>query len=227
MLRNTKIDINGIKHIIFDFDGVIAETDYGRFEVLSKILTKYDIDFKNRFHIEDISGTPTDIFLNKHFPNLGAFQIETIVKKRKEEYINNIDKYCNVYPGSVETLNDFFNLGYIIYLATTNNAFIATKLTDYAGISDLFHSVFPREKIINKEYNKKDYDLLLSETNINPIESIVIEDSLTGLKSAKENKVACIGFNRFGNKKIDEISDFSVNSYNELRRIFGLEDTIL
>ena len=75
------IDPNIIKHIVFDFDGVIAETDTARFEVLSNILEQFGIDFKNEYKLLDLVGTPTDIFLKQNFKLIPSGILEPKVTK--------------------------------------------------------------------------------------------------------------------------------------------------
>ncbi len=48
--------------IIFDFDGVIADTDLGRYKVLKQILLDYDTELANSFNKKDLIGLSTKSF---------------------------------------------------------------------------------------------------------------------------------------------------------------------
>jgi len=227
------IDPNIIKHIVFDFDGVIAETDTARFEVLSNILKQFGIDFKNEYKLLDLVGTPTDIFLKQNFKFLSNKDIESIVKRRRQTYLNNLEKYCRAYSGAINTIWDLRTKGYKIHLATTNDMLVVEKLLSHLKLFNSFDSIFYREKIVNSHTHKKDYKLFLTESCIDPamvvvVEDsdpamvVVVEDSMVGVKAAKDANLSCIAFDRFDNIALKKHADLTLRSYVEFRALFGL-----
>jgi beta-phosphoglucomutase len=216
------IDPNIIKHIVFDFDGVIAETDTARFEVLSNILEQFGIDFKNEYKLLDLLGTPTDIFLKQNFKFLSNEDIESIVKRRRQNYLNNLEEYCRAYPGAINTIGDLRTKGYKIHLATTNDMLVVEKLLSHLKLFNSFDSIFYREKIVNSHTHKKDYKLFLTESCIDPAMVVVVEDSMIGVKAAKDANLSCIAFDRFDNLALKKYADLTLRSYVEFRALFGL-----
>lgn len=222
MLGAMQIDRHKFKHIIFDFDGVIAETDTARFKVISKILLKYNINLERNHGPYDLIGQTTDVFLSNNYPSLKKNEISQIVKERRSTFLSNIENSCIVFPGAVKTIHDLKNSNNIIYLATTNERFVAQKLLEHIGIINIFETCFFREDIVNKKTNKKDYGLFLSKMSIEPDELMVIEDSMIGILSAKENLLFCIAFNKNDDQRIMKIADVSIKTYADLRKILGL-----
>ncbi len=214
--------MNYRKNIIFDFDGVIAETEYGRYQLLSIILKKYDFDFKKKFTVKDIAGIPTDIFLQNNFPQFSSTELKMLVSKRRELFFNNLSKYCSIMVGAVQTIRDLNKEGHHLFLATLNNAIDGERLLQFIGIENEFIKKFYRESILNKETSKKDYLKVLKTLNLNGTDCVVIEDSVTGLSSAKKCSMYSIGFNSHNSKDIQRIADQTVNNYNELRVVFDL-----
>ena len=210
------------KNIIFDFDGVIAETEHGRFELLAEMLKEYNIDLAENYTVTDIAGTPTDIFLTKNFSKLSFEKINTIVKKRRKIFFDNLDKYCYVYPGACETIWDLYKEGFNLVLATTNDREVGEKLINALNIRNKFSHKFYRETIQNKITQKKDYSILIKTMMINAKDWIVIEDSFVGVSSAKENSIYCIAFNRYDDEMIKNMADVTVTNYNELRQLLNL-----
>lgn len=155
MLTITNVKQEKFKHIIFDFDGVIADTDTARFKILAEILSKYNIDLQTDFNKSDIVGNPTDIFLHNNYPLLNKDKIKNIVEKRRTEYLSNLEKHCIVYPKAVQTINDLRADGHSIHLATTNESFVAQKLITYIGIRDAFNTCFLETILLIKLPNKK------------------------------------------------------------------------
>lgn len=210
------------KNIIFDFDGVIAETEQGRYELLAELLTNYDINLKQIFSVQDIAGTPTDIFLARSFPALTDGQIAHIVKERRSIFFKDLRKYCSIYPGAPETIRDLAKRSCKVILATTNDEVVGDKLLKFIGIENEFTHKFYRDDIQNVSTQRKDYSMLIQKLGILPTDSIIVEDSYVGVFSAKSNDFFCIAFNRYGDKKISDLADITVNDFNQLRSVFGL-----
>ena len=208
------------RNIIFDFDGVIADTEYGRYKLLAKILKEFGIKFDKDFSVKDIAGTPTDIFLYKNYKNLSQKERNYIVEKRRKIFLDNLPEYCRVYPGAPETIKYLNKQGYEVSLATTNELEVAEKLIQFVGVDQEFQHKLYRSQINNPKNKSKDYSLLLRLLKYKPSDCIVIEDSIVGVSSAKKNHMYCIAFNRYSENKITELADIVVNDYDELIKLF-------
>ena len=49
-----------LKSLIFDFDGVISDTDELRFKLLTSILSEYNIDLSSTNNPKELAGITTD-----------------------------------------------------------------------------------------------------------------------------------------------------------------------
>lgn len=210
------------KNIIFDFDGVIAETEHGRYELLATLLTNHGVNLKENYAVQDIAGIPTDIFLKTNFPALTNEKIVEIVKERRNLFFKDLGKYCSVYPGASETIKDLKKQGYSVILATTNDSVVGEKLLEFIGIENEFTHKLYRNDIQNIETQKKDYSMLVKKLGVRPNNSVIIEDSYIGISSAKSNSFFCIAFNRYGDKSIENLADITISDFRELRSVFKL-----
>ena len=206
-----------VKTIIFDLDGVLADTDTGRFSVLGEILMDYGIDFHNEQVVENLAGISTLKFLQVHYPKLAEFHAE-IVAERQKRFLSNLNKYCIPFPGSQEVVRNLSSY-YSLYVATTNETAIAVKLLKHLGIHQYFKDVFGRNITEVQTDSLKNYKATLLELNISARDCIVIEDSIVGIRAAKKEDIFCIAFNPGGDKMVDELADASVKNFLELRRL--------
>lgn len=210
-----------IKCIIFDFDGVIAETDEGRFQLLSEILIDYNINLLKDFHYSDTVGISTYSFLKLHYgKNLSDFDIENIVDRRSDKYLKNLNKFCSPIPGAIKTIIDLKNKSHELYICTTNDEIIINTLLQYLKIVKYFSRVFPRNEIKIKGSLLKNYRYVLDEVNCDISDSLVIEDSEIGVKSALVIGALTV---HFGSKKIDIVDDnlIHASNYNELNKLIA------
>ncbi len=207
-----------INNLIFDLDGVLADTDKARYQILKQVLAEYDIDLEKIATVKDLEGISTKKFLERFLTDLKKYH-DDIIKKRHDIYLNNLEKFCIPFPNMKETLEYLANK-YTLYVATTNSLDIAIKLLEHLGIKHLFKDILGREKTEN-ENRLKDYSKVLKELKLDKNNCIVIEDSYVGIKAVKDAGLFCIGFNHYNNPEIDKLADIVVNSYLELKEILG------
>ncbi len=215
------MELPDTKNIIFDFDGVIADTDNGRFIILSEILENYNIKLSSYASVHDLEGVSTFRFLKTKFPKLSE-SFEKIIKKRHSIYMDNLDKYCKSYPNTVETIKKFHKEGWRLYLATTNDLQITLKLLKHLDIEEYFSIIMGRETTEIKETNLKSYKQVFRKLNVSPNDCIIIEDSLIGVEAAKRENAYCIAFNHYNNDKINKLADDIIKSYSDLQTKLNL-----
>jgi phosphoglycolate phosphatase-like HAD superfamily hydrolase len=128
---------NKTTSLIFDFDGVIADTDTGRFLVLNEILKKYGLNLYDSFSREDIVGYSTKGFLKKNLTELTLNEIDEIVAERHKLFFSGLDKYCISFQNMKETV-EYFNNRYKLFIATTNDVENVKRMLKHLGIFELF-----------------------------------------------------------------------------------------
>ncbi len=201
-----------MKTIIFDFDGVIANTDEGRYKLLNDILPDYGLALEESDYTKMI-GLSTKSFLKQNYTELTETEINSIVSKRHELFFNNLDKYCIPFKGTIEIIQKL-SKDFQLIIATTNASDNVKKQLKFLNVDHFFKYIFGREVMENGSL-LKDYSSLAVNSNFNIKESIVIEDSETGILAAKKSGYFCIEFNPI-NKDKNEQADYRVKDYQEL-----------
>lgn len=206
-----------VKNIIFDLDGVLADTDKGRYILLRDILLEYKINIEEIAVLKDLEGISTLKFLKNKFKNISEYHAN-IIAKRQKIFLSNLDKYCIPFP-NIQKVIKKLNLKYILHIATTNDKEIAKILLTHLQIIDYFQNILGREITERKTEKIKDYNQVLKKLYLKSNECIVIEDSQVGVLAAKKENIFCIAFNHFSNPIILKSADIVVKNYNELENI--------
>lgn len=216
------LELKRVKCLIFDFDGVIADTDNGRFDALCEVLARKGIDLKNIGSVDDLLGVSTKRFLKDKFPSFSPPVIADIISERRDLFFNHLEKYCTVYPGAVDTIRELHYAGYRLTIATSNDTYTINTLVEFVGISRFFTSILAREQTENEKTGLKDYGLVLDILNKKAGECIVIEDSPVGVTAAKNAGLFCIAFERDRSHIINGKADIIIHDYDELRRVLSI-----
>ncbi|MDD4033028.1 MAG: HAD family hydrolase [Bacteroidales bacterium] len=212
-----------INSLYFDFDGVIADTEQGRYNAYADILKEYSIDISSRCQLNQIQGLTGTALMAKYFPEFSLAERKKIIRRRNEEYLSRLDHYCIPYPGVYETIRDLKAKGFFMALTTANSTAVAKDLLKHLGIAEFFDEVYGLEVCENPVTQKKDYSRIAELTGNHVSECIVIEDSPVGVSGAKQSGYFTIAFEHYPHPDLSAYADLIVHNYNDLRQIFGLE----
>ncbi|MFW5804451.1 MAG: HAD family hydrolase [bacterium] len=177
--------------LIFDFDGVIANTDQSRFKNLSEILQRYNIHLPPDY-FNKLVGLTTVAFLKKYFPFLPEEQVKNISKERQENYYSNLAKYCIPFEGMKNTIDELSNHFKIVMVTSNAREKVITQLK-HLNVYQYFDWIIGREDTENNKLEKS-YLKVPSIIDKDPEKCIVIEDSEIGVQAAKEADFYCIKF---------------------------------
>ena len=216
-----------ITSILFDFDGVIADTESGRYESYCDIFAEYGYDLRHRCVMTDLIGFTGDGFMNKYFPEIPPEHVKEMVRQRQKLYMEHLDRFCIPFPGMQQTVNDLKQLGYYLALTTANATSVAYQLLQTVGVADDFDAVCGREICEDPVTKVKDYSRVSAQLHKTMDECVVIEDSPVGVAGAKRAGFRCIAFDHYHDPVIQEQADAVVHDFNELRNCFGLPNILL
>jgi len=216
------MNIQQITSILFDFDGVIADTESGRYEAYCDIFDEYGYDMRSRCEMIDLLGFTGDGFMKKYFPEISAEHVKEMVHKRQKHYMGHLDRFCRPFPGMQQTIVDLKQKGFFMALTTANATTVAWQLLQAVGVAEYFDTVCGREICEDIVTKVKDYSRVPAQINKTIDECVVVEDSPVGVAGAKRGGFRCIAFDHYGDSMIQEHADVVVHNFNDLRQLFGL-----
>ena len=132
-----------IKGVIFDFDGVIIDTESRKFKDLKKILRTYGYDLKSKLFPEMV-GKKTSFFLSSEYPDMPARILKDIVAKRRKMQNRSIDSY-KLIPGIKELLKFLKYRNYAVAIATGSEKDFIKKILKYHSIGSYFDVIVSGE----------------------------------------------------------------------------------
>ena len=210
--------------LLFDFDGVIADTEQGRYDAYCDIFEEYGYNLRSRCVMPDLIGFTGDGFIKKFFPEIPPELGKEMVRKRQKHYMEHLDKFCIPFPGVRQTIADLKQMGYFMAVTTANSITVIGQLLDVACVREYFDALCGREICEDPVTKVKDYSRVPAQINKTVEECVVIEDSPVGVAGAKRGGFRCIAFEHVKDPVITEQADVIVHNYNDLRKLFGLPE---
>ncbi|CAK9061615.1 Protein SUPPRESSOR OF QUENCHING 1 [Durusdinium trenchii] len=175
--RLHQFDSAGVELVIFDFDGVIADSEVISLATLQEALAAFGIDLS----AEDVRRA----FLGTSLARIEAYlapvpQLLTLLEQLSTRGI----RYCIASSGTFERLG--------VALAALN-------------LSGQFESIFSSEQVARGKPAPDLFLFAARELGVPPESCLVIEDSPYGIRAAKAANMRCAGF--VGGTHLHEIAE--------------------
>ena len=177
-------NLNNIKNILFDCDGVLYQDLEAVFGQVSKKMTKY-ISKKLNIDLKKAKELQTNYF-HKYNTSLNGLMIHHDIPPREFlDYVHDIDLS---FLEKDKTLRyELENIKLNKYVFTNGSKEHVKNITTHLGIDDQFDGVFD---IVDAEYHPKPeaitFDLMVQKFKIDPNETLYIEDIAKNLSIGKE-----------------------------------------
>ena len=185
-----------LKAVIFDFDGVISDTERTHLQAFNKILAKYDIEIseadycKNYLGLNDYEGFKE--MAGAHNLQFGDEQIKELIVQKGKIFEELAKTKNNIIEGTAEFLNMLKQNG--IKMAICSGAVRSDIDVILSGteLPDFFEAIVTADDVKESKPNPAGFNQALQKLNekqdskISPTECIVVEDSPWGLEAAQK-----------------------------------------
>ena len=181
-----------INTIIFDFDGVIMDTHAFNKNAIRDVFKRKNTIITDETYNNHFFGNTLREALQKILTKEGKEQeIEEFIALKKE-YDKNYTKETRIYEDTLTFIKKY-NQEYTMTIATgCRRIHIAMTFEKYS-LNDYFSYVITAEDITHGKPNPEIYNKTLQKMNIQPKNTLVIEDSPAGIRAAKIAGMRCIG----------------------------------
>ena len=171
--------------VIFDFDGLLADTEIISLKVYQELLKDFGIPFTEETYSREYSGHREEENVQRFLDNYDLpWNFDQTLEKVYELEAQILAKGVNLKKGAKNLLAFLQREGIPIALATSSVESRARMILDSNGIRSLFdHLVFAKDVKRSKPYP----DIFLkacSDLNVLPENCLVLEDSEAGIEAA-------------------------------------------
>ncbi len=207
--------LNSYTNFIFDLDGVLLDSSEIHNISFRSTLNEYRINFD----YNEIAGSSTYdaiIYLfDKNQINITKDEITYLVEKKRALSRELINTKAQLFPCVNDLLNLLHEENKKIFIATSASKNTVEAFLRLVNKKDLFTDIITSENVTLSKPNPQIYLNLCTRNKLNLSDTIVIEDSLNGLLSARAAKLQTVYVgsdidlkNKFLNFHYDSLCDF-------------------
>lgn len=213
--------MNQMKIIIFDFDGVILDSENSHFIAFNEGLKNINInisedEYYSKYISLDDRGVITNVVNDKNI-SVTNEEIDMIIKNKNDYFESRLIDNSKLFPG-VEELIIQLSKNFVLSIGSGANRSEIIKTLKNNNIYDYFEIIVSADEVNNPKPNPETYNRVLDNINIdfNINEIIVIEDSPGGIEAAKSAGLKCIAItNTFDNEELGK-ADIIVSNYEDI-----------
>ncbi len=208
-----------LRAVIFDLDGILADSEPWWNEIDSKLLAEYGVIYRGEYHREvlGVSYRLAVEFYKKAF-GLSA-SIEELMRRRGEIATEFFANRVGLFPSTKRTLERLRDMKVRLAIATSSVSASARPFLDRHGLTPFFDGIVTGDEI---ERGKPDPDIYLraaKKLGIRADACLVIEDALSGITAGKAAgmRVAAIPDRRFVDARdYEKEADYVLGNLSEI-----------
>lgn len=183
-----------IKAVLFDMDGVIAETEHVHVEAEKQTLLKYGVQIT-----EDELHRYTGTTAKQMFMELIAkYKLDTTFEKifnEKEEIIFKLlEMDTQPVKGVIELLCKLKEKHLKLAVASSSHRRLVQYVLRKLAITELFDSIISAEDVARGKPDPEIFLMSAKRLKVSPAECLVVEDAKLGVEAAKEAGMKCLGY---------------------------------
>ncbi|HTD00608.1 MAG TPA: HAD family phosphatase [Chthoniobacterales bacterium] len=223
-----------LRAVIFDLDGVLADSEPWWNKIDAKLLAEYGVDYHGEYHRE-VLGVSYRLAVEFYKTKFGiSVPTEELVKRRGEIATEFFANRVGLFPNAKRVLEELrkirppgSDMKLRLALATSSVSTSARPFLDRHHLTRFFDVVVTGDEI---ERGKPEPDIYLStaeKLGLRPNECLVVEDSLSGIAAAKAAKmrVAAIPDRRFVDpREYEKKADFLLNDLADIPALVRSSD---
>jgi len=215
---------NKTKAVIWDMDGVIADTAPYHLKAWQETFQKRGVKFTEedfRHHFGQRNDTITRATLGE---GISPNEIDVIASEKEENYRQRVRHNIKPLPGAVKLIKSLKEHGFGVALASSAPVENIQLIMQGLGIEDYFQAIVSGRAVKEGKPSPQGFLLAAQKLGVEPGNCVVIEDAPAGITAAKRAGMHCLAVTNTHPRNhlmeadliVDTLETVSINELEEL-----------
>jgi len=185
--------------VIFDLDGVLADSEPWWNEIDAKLLAEHGVTYRGEYH-RNVLGVSYRLAVEFYKKTFGlSVPTEEMMRRRGEIATEFFANHIDLFPSVKPTLEELRQMNLRLAVATSSVSASARPFLDRHKLTSFFEVIVTGEEVDRGKPYPDIYLRAAEKLSVATDASLVIEDSLSGIAAAKaaNMQVAAIPDTRF------------------------------
>jgi len=207
------------RFVLFDFDGVIVNTEESNARYFEKALASFGIYLSEEDKHKLIGTKDNENVMRLLSRATKKVTLEELQLKRKEVGNTYENSDISPMPGLISLIQNFRKKGLKIGIVSSTSTRLIIIALNRMKMMNLFDVIVCGDMCTKGKPDPEGYKKAMSLLNAKPEECIVFEDSEVGIHAAKMAGTQVVAYRGSGISQNVREADFAIDSYEECRRI--------
>ena len=182
-----------IDTLIFDFDGVIIDTETPAFKTWQEVFDSHGVRLDRALWQRIIGGGTERFDVCQHLEDtVGAKLDQDAIRGTQRQRYEYLVQSSPLLPGVLDYINDAERLGLKLAVASSSTRSWVEEHLSQRGLLRHFDCVVSREDVTNIKPDPEPYVVSMDRLDTSPERAVAIEDSLNGVTAAKRAGMFCV-----------------------------------
>jgi HAD superfamily hydrolase (TIGR01509 family) len=181
-----------VKLIVFDFDGLILDTEVPVYDAWQELYGEHGHVLPLEQWAECIGTADTFDPCADLAQRLGRALDATVLRRRHRTRTDALIAAQRVLPGVIEILDDARGLGLTLAVASSSSRGWVEGHLERLGLLDRFHAIRCAGDVPRVKPDPALYQAVLQATGVPAADAVALEDSPNGVLAAKRAGLACV-----------------------------------
>jgi len=205
-----------LEAVLWDLDGVIADTADYHYRAWKNVFAEYGFDFKKEDFMQFFGRRHDTIIRFALGDRLSPEEFEAITEKKQQIYRQLISGHVTALPGAITLIRSLYDAGIKQAIASSapfDNIHIITRSL---GIDNCFQAVASGIEVKEGKPDPAIFLLAAKKLGVSPANCIVIEDAIAGVAAAKSAGMICVAVTSSHAREKLSGADLIVDSLKEI-----------
>ena len=185
--------MNQSKAIVFDFDGLILDTETTDYEAWQAMYRAYRVELPLSVWLPTIGDATQDFSIDQRLAELTGKPVDRIELRKRQKALH-IEMLENALPmpGVENYIQTAERLGIRIGIASGSKRSWVISRLEQIGLADHFDTIVCRDDVGVAKPDPAAYLTAISNLGVSADQALALEDSLPGVKAAKNAGLFCV-----------------------------------
>ncbi|MGA3192403.1 MAG: HAD family phosphatase [Candidatus Bathyarchaeia archaeon] len=183
-----------IKAVLFDMDGVIAETEHVHVEAEKKTLLKYGVQITEDELHRYTGTTAKQMFMELIAKYKLDTTFEKIFNEKEEIMFKLLEMDTQPVKGVIELICKLKEEHVKLAVASSSHRRLVQYVLRKLEITELFDSIITAEDVAHGKPDPEIFLMSAKRLKVSPAECLVVEDAKLGVEAAKKAGMKCLGY---------------------------------
>jgi beta-phosphoglucomutase family hydrolase len=180
------------KAVIWDMDGVIADTAPYHLKAWQQVFQKRGVSFTENDFRRNFGQRNDTIIKNVLGENISPSEIDAIAGEKERNFRQSVGQHITPLPGAVDLIKSLKKHGFSIALASSAPIENIQMIFGGLDINDYFQAIVSGREVKEGKPSPQGFLLAAKKLGVAPQNCIVVEDAVAGIAAAKRAGMRCL-----------------------------------